>query len=195
MLHPKIPMYLREVSFSTEKKDGETRKICALSLVIAPFSSAMAEELGTGIREHIFKRTDGEPLDQLSKAEFKIVVGSLQEMRIQLAPDSPAGNVIVIPNCRVSPILKVRRDKETPTIEAKLSLDFPYPVAEVLLFMANQQNEQIIVSLNNEQLNMLDEQRSGDAAEKPRLGRPKKQPPLAPVDDGAPMPEGPAATT
>ena len=59
MLHPNMPIYLREVKFSTEKKDGETRKIVACTLLVSPFTAAMAEELGPGIREHVFKRTDG----------------------------------------------------------------------------------------------------------------------------------------
>lgn len=153
MLHPNMPVYLRDVRFSTEKKDGETRKIVQCGIVIAPFTSAMAEELGPGIREHVFKRADGEPLDQLAEVKFKLNV-PLQQVRIKLAPDLP-GDTIQIENVRIDPELKLRRDKETPTIEATLWMDFPYPTPEILMFLANQQNEQILVSFYDTQGDLL----------------------------------------
>lgn len=174
MLHPNMPVYLREVKFSTEKKDGETRKIVACTLMVSPFTAAMAEELGSGFREHVFKRTDGEPLDQLAEAKFKVNV-PLQELRIKMAPDQPAETVF-IQNVRVDPEFKVRRDKETPTIEATFWIDFAYPTPEILMFLANQQNEQIICSFHDQQLNMLDEQRT-EEEKKPRLKKQKEEQP------------------
>jgi hypothetical protein len=180
MLHENIPMYLKKVTFASEKKDGESRKICRLMLVIAPFDAQMAEELGSGIREHLFKRSTGEALEDIAEAKFAVAIGSLQELQIKLAPDQP-GNVIIVSNVRVDQKVRVRRDKETPAFEAKFTMDFPYPHAEILQFLANQQNEQIIVSLQDEQLNMLDEQRR---EKKPRLARGRTTQPA--LDGGEP---------
>lgn len=177
MLHPNMPIYLREVRFSAEKKDGETRKIVGCTLLVAPFTAQMAEEMGPGIREHVFKRSDGEPLDQLAEVKFRITV-PLQELRIKLAPDQPQDTVF-IQNVRVDPEFKIRKDKETPTVEATLWVDFAYPTAEILLFLANQQNEQIICSFYDQQLNMLDEQRTEEEAKKPKLKKKEEQPALA----------------
>lgn len=172
MFKENIPIYLKKVTFASEKKDGETRKICRLAMVIAPFTAELAESVGAGLRRHLFKTTDGEALDDVLDLRWAMSVTSLQEMRIKLAPDQP-GSVIVVQNCRADKKLRIRRDKETPTYEARFNLDFPYPIADVLQFLANNQNEQLIVSLQDEQTNMLDEQRP-EKARKPKL----KQPPL-----------------
>ena len=187
MLHPNLPVYLREVRFGTEKKDGETRKIVQCALVVAPFTSEMAEELGAGIREHVFRRTDAQPIENLAEVKFKINV-PLQQLRVKLAVDQTR-DMVLIENVNVDSELKVRRDKETPTFEATIWIDFPYPTAETLLLLANQQNEQIVVSFYDSQRNMLDDEQA--EPETPRLGRKRKEKAGAAETESAPAEAAP----
>jgi len=138
-------MYLRKVMFASEKKDSETRKIVRLQFLIAPFSNELASELGQGIKAHLFRMDTGEPIGNLDDAKFK-VINVTQTLRIKLAADIPNNLVRQVENVKVEPTFTFRRDKETPTIEAKFWCNFTYPEPEMLLFLANQQNEQIVCS-------------------------------------------------
>lgn len=182
MLHAGLPVYLREVRFGTEKVDGETRKRVQCALVIAPFTAEMADELGTGIREHVFRRTDAQPIENLSEVKFKISHPA-QQLRIRATVDSK--DTILIENVKVDSDLKVRRDKETPTFEATIWIDFPYPTAEILLFLANQQNEQIVTTFLDSQLGLLDQ--GEEMPKEAKLSKKKKAdpPPADPPPDGA----------
>lgn len=177
MLIPNLPIYLRDVTFTTETKDGETRRVVKCAIRIAPFSSELAEALGPGVRERLFTRNTADPVEDVAEIKFRIAE-PFQELRVKLTKDSER-DTLVIPDVRVSSIIRVKRDKETPTFEANIDIDFNYPSKEELYTLVSNINNQLIVTFNDQQTTMLDEQRSEDEKQ------PKKRQKAAPAGESA----------
>lgn len=144
MLKPDLPVYVKKVVFGTEKIDQETRKVVRLQCLIAPFTAELASLLPADLKRHLFRMNDGEPLDNLADVRFKISLPS-QRLILKLAPDQAEGSRI-LEVVKVEPRWTFRRDKETPTIEAKFWFNLTYPDAQLLRYLAEQQNEQVIAS-------------------------------------------------
>lgn len=177
MLHPDLPMYLRDVTFTTETQDQETRRVVNLKLQVAPFTAAMAEELGPGVRERLFRRTDGEPVEDIREIKFGLSL-PMQTMTIRLAVDQTDDPVRVL-HAKVAPEIRIKRDKETPTFEANFSVNFRYPTPPELMFLAMHVNDQMIFSFADEQLSMLDEPEK----KKGRGRKPKEEQPELPAGE------------
>lgn len=173
MLKPNTPIYLKDVTFTSETVDQETRRVCRLSFRIAPFGAELAQTLGDEVRRHLFKTTDGGAVDNIKEVKFTLTQ-QLQEMRLKFAADATR-DAIVIADVRVSPELRVRKDKETPTFEANFMVDFSYPTAPDLLSLVANINNQLIATFNDQQTNMLTEQRD-EKGKQPRARRAENAP-------------------
>lgn len=154
MLLPNTPIYLKDVVFTTETVDQELKRICRLKVRIAPFTAELAETLGGDVRRHLFGRNDAVAVEEVAEIKFRVPV-PLQEMRLRFAVDSTR-DAIVIPDVRVDPIVRVRKDKETPTFEGNFSVDFCYPTAPDLLTLVANINNQLVATFVTQQGDMLD---------------------------------------
>lgn len=170
MLKPNTPIYLKDVTFTTETKDGETRRVVNLALRIAPFTAELAETLGAGVRERLFRRGNAEPVDEIAEIKFNLTE-PLQSLKLKGAVDVEA-DTVVLNDVKVKPIIRVKRDKETPTFEANIDVNFLYPTADDLLFLATSVNNQLVSNWSDQQGDMLDEAEEEQEAKPRRRGRP-----------------------
>lgn len=154
MLLPNTPVYLKDVVFTSETVDSELKRICRLKLRIAPFTAELAESLGADVRRHLFGRNDATAMEEIAEVKFR-VPQSLQEMRLRFAVDA-SRDAIVIPDVRVDPLVRVRKDKETPTFEGNFSVDFCYPTAPDLLSLVANINNQLVATFVEQQGNLID---------------------------------------
>lgn len=145
MFKPNTPLYLRDVTFKTETVDGETRKIVVCSFTSQPFTREMANDLE--IARHLFA-ADGEPLNDVISAQLAISM-PVQQMTLKMAPDATPR--FVIADVEVSKAVSVRKDKEGPVFAANFAVNFRYPEADTLLYLANAVNSQLFVTLDTQQ--------------------------------------------
>lgn len=183
MLRPNLPAYLKDVTFTSKTVDQELKRICRLSFRVAPFTAELAESLSSEVRRHLFRTTDGTPVDDIAEVKFNLTQ-RLQEMRIRLATDASRDAVTIV-DVAVNPKIRVRRDKETPTFEANFDVDFAYPVANDLLTLVANINNQLVVTFNDQQTNMLDEQRD-EEEQQPRVASARRGRQLQEVGAGDP---------
>lgn len=152
MFAAKTPLYLRDVTFKTKDVDGENKKVVVLTFMCQPFKPEMAAELD--IKSRLFNASTGEPDPVMKSAECAISLPT-QRVTFHAAPDSP-NKRLEIEHARVSPTIKVRKDKEGPVYAATFSIDFDYPTPDGLLFLAHGINDQHFVTFETEQGDMLE---------------------------------------
>lgn len=179
MLKPNTPLYLKDVTFTTETKDGEVRRVVNASFRIAPFTAELAETLGAGVRERLFRRGNAEPVDEIAEIKFNLAE-PLQTLKLKGAADVE-NDTLVIADVKVKPIIRVKRDKETPTFEGNIDVNFVYPAANDLLFLVNCINNQLVSNWSDQQASMLDdqEQPSEDEQQTPKRSRKPRAAPAA----------------
>jgi hypothetical protein len=149
MFTANVPLYLRDVTFSTEKEKEETRKIVTCQFVAQPFTPEMAGTVD--VRPRLFNLSTGAPLADVLEAKLAVNVGR-QKLSISMAPDTAPS--VVLRNVKIGPF-KIRADKEGPVFAATFPANFAYPSADDLLFLAHGVNEQHFVTFEAEQLDML----------------------------------------
>lgn len=146
ILKENCPLYLRDVTFKTETVDSETRRIVVLSFRAEPFTRQMADSLN--IARHLFSADSGEPFSDLVSINIGIAV-PVQELTLRSGPDAPVS--LTVRDVKVASTIAVRKDKENPVLSAGVVLNFPYPEAKDLLYLATNVNNQLFVTLENQQ--------------------------------------------
>lgn len=152
-------MRLSDVTFKTERVDGETHKVVGLTLFIQPFTPDLANALN--VKGRLFSLKDGEPLANMLGCDLAIDE-SLQRMTIRLAPDQSDASA-EIPNVSIERKLSVRRDKEGPVYNATVRATFDYPSANDLLFLASRVNETDFFEFAAEQGDLLPNEAKDEA--------------------------------
>jgi len=137
------------VTFSTEKRDGETRKIVGCKWRVDPFTPEMADDLS--IRDRLFNVHD-EPVDDVVAITLAIHEG-LQRLTLRMAPDQTRPS-LEIPDVQVDGTIKVVRDKENPIYSATFRTFFDYPEASTLLVLCHGVNELHYATFQDEQLDL-----------------------------------------
>jgi hypothetical protein len=150
MLKPKTAAYLEDVTFRSEAIGDETKKLVVCSFQLQPFTSEQAETLG--VMQELFSVSDGEPKRVIESITLHLDE-PLQRLSFARAPDVAPS--LVISDVKVSPHLKVRRDKEGPVLAALLKVSFYYPTGAELLFIANGVNEQHFLTFEPQQGDLL----------------------------------------
>lgn len=166
MLKPDTPMYLRDVTFGTEKLSDETKKIVTCIFMLQPFTREQAEDLN--VHSELFEISTGEPKAVVESVTLHLSV-PLQRMSFAKAPELKRKS-LTVDNVAIGGHLKIRRDKEGPVYAATLSASFYYPSGDELLYIANGVNEQHFMTFASQQGDMLTEA-SDEEAQKPRRGR------------------------
>lgn len=143
----KVPMYLRDLRFKTEKDDGDEVRIVVAALRIAPFTPELCEIIAPKVKSRIFNR-EGNPTDDILTLTAGVHTGDMR-MTLQMAPDQKP--TMALDYVQMDPKLRIRRDKETPIFEGTLLMSFTYPDAKSLLALAHALNTQLFVSLDEMQ--------------------------------------------
>ena len=151
--------YVKEVKFGVEKIDQETRKVCVTTFVVA-IDPVMAARINVALPSKLYDHGTGEPCDDVAKMFEKLDVEQIgpHNLDLRMSPDQESPSVHVSDaKVRATGGVKVRRDKEHPVFEATLVVDFPYPAAKDLMFIAKQHADTVYATLTPMQPSMTDE--------------------------------------
>jgi hypothetical protein len=162
MFRPNTPLYLRDVTFGTEKIDDTTKKIVTCVFMVQPFTRELAATVE--MQNRLFGVSDGEPLPDVLRAELAGPAG-LMQMQFRMAPDQSRTS-LVVRNVKIG-TFKVRKDKEGPVYAAEFKASFFYPDPKELMFLANGVNEQHFVTFEAEQGDMLTDGKGAPRAAEP----------------------------
>ena len=139
MFKPNTPMILKNVTFDTEVVDDETRRVVACAFSIAPFTPALAEALNV---RHFCFDSKGLPRPELDNAVLDVTIPN-QRLSFAMAPDQGDPSLVLTDVAIENKLrVKVKRDRDPASVEAILKVDFYYPTAEDLLYIANGVNDQ-----------------------------------------------------
>jgi hypothetical protein len=151
----RVPMYLADLRFATERvtedEDQTSRRVVVPVFRIEPFTRDVAAKLVPGALSKLFEVGSGNPTDDLQKIELGLHA-PLVTLELRQAGDTVPS--VEVTDVRLTPRIVVRRDKETPTYSALLKLNFQYPSAKDLLFLAHALNTQLLVTLVEQQIEM-----------------------------------------
>jgi hypothetical protein len=165
----KVGMYLKSLNIKTERRGETETKVVVASLAIQPFTRELAEALVPGVKSKLFGN-DGAPAEDMLDVVCGIHAPNYFAVRLFRAPDLKRPSVGPLSTVKMEPRLKVRRDKETPSFAALLKLNFPFPTAEELLFLAHNVNSQFWVSVAEEQGSLVEPPNERD---EPKEDQPK----------------------
>lgn len=174
MFAPNTPMTLADVRFTTEVVDEETRRVVICSLAMAPFTPAQASDLN--VRSLVFD-TGGQPKPAIETIVLRVDL-PLQRLAFAMAPDQfdrriQFTDVAIDPKLRV----KIKRDRgDTPVCEAVMKVNFRYPSAEDLLYLANGVTDTHYLTFEPEQGDLLTATPDQPVAPKRRRGGAAVQP-------------------
>jgi len=146
------PMRLKKVTFTTEVVDEETRRVVVCTFGIAPFTAAHATELN--IKSLVFD-AQGQPKQAIESVVLRVSV-PLQQLTFAMAPDQEERRVVlrtveIDPQVRV----KIKQDRDPAEVEATLKVNFVYPTADELLYIANGVNDTHYLTFEPEQGDLL----------------------------------------
>jgi hypothetical protein len=151
----RVPMYLADLRFGTERvQDGDdqtARRIVIPVFRIEPFTRELAGKITPGSVSKLFDLHGGEPAAEFERVEVNIA-SPLVTLQLRQADDTTPSATIA--DVRLGKRVAIRRDKETPTYAATLRLNFAYPSAKDLLFLAHALNQQLLVSLVEQQIKL-----------------------------------------
>ena len=139
MFSPFTPMRLTGCNGKTKKaEDGGKARVVVLTFMLQPFTPEMANDLN--VKARLFSLSSGEPLQDIQDIGLKIAVPQ-QKMSLFEAPDVARASVVV-DSVDVSPIIRVRADKEGPIYAATFNVSFDYPTAKELLWLFHRVTDQ-----------------------------------------------------
>ena len=174
----KIAMYLKTLKGRDDtREDGTKRRVLVLGWQLEPFTAKHANALG--VKSHLFN-SKGDPHAHVHRIELDITTEGPQRIRLSRAPDTktpiaemPTG--LELHNVAVEPVINVRKEGETPSYSAKLTLvtdGLPLDVKDYL-YLFQGQTAQHFLTFEVEQGDLL-EREAEAAARKPALRHPKR---------------------
>lgn len=168
----RVPMYLRDLRFKTEKIRASSVRIVVCTFLMQPFDAALANLFG--VYAHLFLNP-AQPDETVKEAQLEIgdARGSGFKFEMYLGPDQGKPS-IAVSEAFLGPNVKVRRDKEGPIFAGEVKIRFTYPPAKDLLFLASALNGQHWISVFDRQPNLQETDDEGADESKPARGRKKK---------------------
>lgn len=152
MFTPDTPMTLKKVTFTTEVVDEETRRVVVCVFAIAPFTAAHAADLN--VKSLIFDSL-GLPKDALETVVLR-TDAPLQQLTWAMAPDQEERRIVLRTVQIESQVrVKVKQDREPAVVEATIRVNFVYPTADELLYIANGVNDTHYLTFEPEQGDLL----------------------------------------
>lgn len=133
MFTPDTPMVLKQVTFKTVTVDDETRRVVICTFGLAPFTAAHAADLN--VKSLVFDG-QGLPKSALEVVELHVTLPT-QRLTFAMAPDQQERRVI-LRDVQVQPTVrvKIKQDREPAEVGATLKVNFSYPTADDLLYIA-----------------------------------------------------------
>ena len=166
MFAPNTPMTLKKVTFTTETVDEETRRVVVCSFGIAPFTPDHAADLQ--VKSLVFD-SNGLPKQAIETVMLRVNV-PLQQLTFAMAPDQEERRVVLRTVAIDSPVrVKIKQDRTPADIEATIKVNFVYPTADELLYIANGVNDTHYLTFEPEQGDLLT-----DEADLPPVRRGRK---------------------
>lgn len=148
MFTVRIPIYLNDLSFKTDRTEEDKPRVVVCSCILQPFTRAMADDLAIGIGPKLFDK-QGEPTSDLLACRFA-VASELQRVWWYVAPDTDKPSM-EIPDVKFGRSVSIRKDGETPHYACTFTLQFAYPTAAQLLKLAHGLNTQFWLELEQQQ--------------------------------------------
>lgn len=138
MFPANTPMTLAGVNFTTEVVDDETRRIVECTFKLSPFTPTQAEALN--VRSLLFEAGSSLLKPAIDAAVLQIAV-PVQRLTFAMAPDQVGR--IIFDDVKVDEKLriKVKRDRDPVVCDATLKVNFRYPSADDLLYVASGVND------------------------------------------------------
>jgi hypothetical protein len=128
-----IALVLKNVNLGVEVTDDETHRVVECTFELAPFTPAHAEAFA--VKSLLFGG-DGLPKPNMDAATLKLSE-PLQRVTWHAAPDAPPRIVTLDTRVDAKLHVKLKSDREPACYTATLKLNFPYPTAEDLLYVAS----------------------------------------------------------
>lgn len=147
-----VPMYLKDLRFSTETVDDEERKVVVVTLQLNPFNKALALKFVPGMVSTLFNG-DAKPADDLETAGLKLHAEEYLTMEVRKAPDLKRPTMEIV-DVKLEKALKVKVEEDT-RYSATFRASFRYPEAKDLLTLATAFGTQVWVSFIPQQGSLL----------------------------------------
>lgn len=152
MFAPDTPMTLKKVTFTTETVDEETRRVVVCTFGLAPFTTEHATDLM--IKSLVFDG-NGRPKDAIESVLLRVDV-PLQQLTFAMAPDQEERRIVLrTVQVEAQMRVKIKQDREPAEVEATLRVNFVYPSADELLYIANGVNDLHYLTFEAEQGDLL----------------------------------------
>lgn len=148
MFQSSVPIYLSDLSFKTDRTQEDKPRVVVCTCVIQPFTRALADDLANGIAQRLYTK-DGDPVADLLGVRVA-VASELQRVLWYETPDSE-NPVLDLTDVSIGTRVSIRKDGETPHYVATITLQFPYPTAKQLLFLAHRLNTQFFLEFEQQQ--------------------------------------------